>query len=71
MSELQETYAHYIGGEWVEGDGAETFESVNPATGEALGEFHRATERDVDDALAAAESATEEWRSLSYINRAE
>jgi aldehyde dehydrogenase (NAD+) len=62
---------HYIDGEWVDGHGSETFESVNPATDEVLGEFDQGTEADVDDALAAAEDAYEEWRSLSYIDRAE
>jgi len=61
---------HYIGGEWVEGDG-ETFESRNPATDESLGEFPRGTPADVDEALAAATEAFESWRSLSYIDRAE
>ncbi|WP_139173594.1 aldehyde dehydrogenase family protein, partial [Natrialba sp. SSL1] len=45
---------HYIGGEWTDGSGSETFESVNPATGETLAEFQRGTEDDVDAALAAA-----------------
>ena len=69
--QAQEVYRHYIGGEWVEGDGTETFESENPATGETLGTFQRATEADVDDALAAARDAQAEWRDLSYIDRAE
>ncbi|WP_254543779.1 aldehyde dehydrogenase family protein [Halomarina pelagica] len=70
--QVQEPYAHYIAGEFVDrsGDG-ETFESVNPATGESLGEFQRGTPEDVERAVEAAESAFEEWRSLSYIDRAE
>ncbi|PSP82112.1 aldehyde dehydrogenase [Halobacteriales archaeon QS_1_68_17] len=72
MSEqMQQPYRHYIGGEWVEGEGDETFESSNPATGETLGEFHRGTEADVDAAVAAADEAFDEWRSMSYIDRAE
>ncbi|SEO98562.1 aldehyde dehydrogenase (NAD+), partial [Halogranum amylolyticum] len=66
-----ETYRHYIGGEWTDGDGSETFESENPATGEVLGEFRRSTESDVDAALAEAEEAAEEWQALSHIDRAE
>jgi aldehyde dehydrogenase (NAD+) len=65
------TYEHYIDGEWVEGDGDETFESTNPATGETLGEFHRGTEADIRAATAAADEAAEEWRALSHIKRAE
>ena len=61
----------YIDGEWTAGDGDETFESRNPATGELLGEYHRATESDVDRALAAAEEASAAWRELSYVDRAD
>ncbi|WP_224269275.1 aldehyde dehydrogenase family protein [Haloprofundus salinisoli] len=64
-------YQQYIAGEWTDGEGTETFESTNPATGETLGEFRRGTEADVDRALGEAEEAFEEWRALSYIDRAE
>ncbi|WP_254862366.1 aldehyde dehydrogenase family protein [Halovivax gelatinilyticus] len=66
-----ETYGHYVNGEWTDGTGTETFDSVNPATGETLATFGRASEDDVDAALEAAESAYEDWRDLSYIDRAE
>ncbi|WP_224449989.1 aldehyde dehydrogenase family protein [Haloprofundus salilacus] len=64
-------YQQYIAGEWTDGEGEETFESTNPATGETLGEFRRGTEADVDRALEAAEEAFDEWRDLSHIKRAE
>jgi aldehyde dehydrogenase (NAD+) len=63
-------YDHYIDGGWVTGNG-EKFPSENPATGETLGTFPRGTESEVDRALAAADDAFEEWRNLSYIDRAE
>jgi aldehyde dehydrogenase (NAD+) len=66
-----EEYGHYIGGEFVDGKGEETFESHNPATDETLGTFQRGTEDDVEQAIAAADAACEEWRNLSYIDRAE
>ncbi|MDJ1432387.1 aldehyde dehydrogenase family protein [Halostagnicola sp. A-GB9-2] len=66
-----DVYNHYIAGGWSDGDGGETFESENPATGEALATFERGTESDVDAALEAADEAAEEWRALSYIDRAE
>ncbi|SFK65754.1 aldehyde dehydrogenase (NAD+) [Halogranum rubrum] len=69
--QTEQTYKHYIGGEWTSGDGTETFESTNPATGEVLGEFSRGTESDIDAALAEADDAEEEWRELSHIDRAE
>ena len=61
----------YIAGEWRDGHGDERFESTNPATGESLGEFTRGTKADVQAATAAATAAFEEWRRLSYIDRAE
>ena len=68
---MAQPYQHYIDGEWVDGDGSETFESGNPATGESLGEFRRGTPDDVDRAVDAADAAFEEWRELSRIQRAE
>ncbi len=64
-------YRHYVDGEWTEGDGTETFDSENPATGETLGTFRRGTETDIERAVAAAGAAEAEWRELSYIDRAE
>jgi aldehyde dehydrogenase (NAD+) len=68
---MPDAYRHYIDGEWVDGDGTETFHSENPATGETLGEFQEATPGDVDRAVAAADEAFDEWRELSRIDRAE
>ncbi|AAG19243.1 MULTISPECIES: aldehyde dehydrogenase family protein [Halobacterium] len=65
------TYQHYINGEWVDGDGTETFDSRNPANGETLGTFQRGTTTDVEAAIAAADDAEDEWQSLSRIDRAE
>ncbi|UWG51586.1 Lactaldehyde dehydrogenase, Succinate semialdehyde dehydrogenase NAD-dependent aldehyde dehydrogenase [Halalkaliarchaeum sp. AArc-CO] len=68
---MSDPYTHYIDGEWTDGAGEETFESVNPATGETLGEFRRGTPADVDQASRAAGEAFEEWREMSHIDRAE
>ncbi|SFS07242.1 aldehyde dehydrogenase (NAD+) [Halomicrobium zhouii] len=62
---------HYVNGEWTDGDGEETFESVDPATGKSLRTFRRGIESDVERAVDAAADAFEEWRELSYIDRAE
>ncbi|ELZ24314.1 aldehyde dehydrogenase [Halosimplex carlsbadense 2-9-1] len=71
MSQPEDPFRHYVDGEWTTGSSEETFESANPATGETLGEFYRATPADVERAVDAAEEAFEEWRRLSYIDRAE
>jgi len=67
----RDLYGHYIDGEWVDGEGDGRFDSLNPATGDPLATFRRGTPADVDAALSAADGAFEEWRSLSYIDRAE
>jgi len=67
----QEPFGHYVGGEWIDGAGGETFESENPATGETLATVRRGTAADVDAALAAAEAAFPAWRDRSYVDRAE
>ncbi|WP_276271987.1 aldehyde dehydrogenase family protein [Haloarcula litorea] len=66
-----DVFGHYIGGEWTDGDGTATFESVDPATGETLATVSRGTPEDVQRAVSAAEAAQEEWQALSYIDRAE
>jgi aldehyde dehydrogenase (NAD+) len=63
-------HGHYVDGEFRAGDG-DTFESLNPATGETIATFRRGTERDVRAATEAAERAFGQWRGLSYIDRGE
>ena len=46
-----ETSKNYIGGEWVDASGDETFDTTNPATGETIGTFPRSTGDDVDRAV--------------------
>jgi alpha-ketoglutaric semialdehyde dehydrogenase len=60
---------NYVGGKWVDASSAETFESVVPATGEALASFPRSTADDVDRAVEAAKAAFEEWRLVPAPER--
>jgi alpha-ketoglutaric semialdehyde dehydrogenase len=64
-------YRNYIGGEWVDAAGGETFESVNPATGETIGAFPKSSAEEVDRAVAAARDAYERWRLVPAPKRAE
>ncbi|HSK16842.1 MAG TPA: aldehyde dehydrogenase family protein [Gaiellaceae bacterium] len=64
-------YRNYIGGEWTEAAGGETFESVNPATGETLGVFPSSTTEDMDGAVEAALDAYQSWRLVPAPKRAE
>jgi aldehyde dehydrogenase (NAD+) len=67
----RETAKNYIGGEWVDATGDETFETSNPATGETLGTFPRSSAEDVDRAVEAAKEAYESWRLVPAPRRAE
>jgi aldehyde dehydrogenase (NAD+) len=58
-----------IGGERVGAERGETFESLVPATGEALASFPRSGAADVDRAVAAAKAAFDGWRLVPAPER--
>ena len=61
----------YIGGEWQEATEGGRLESINPSTGERLGEVPFATETDVDRAVRAGRKAFEsEWSRIPIRERA-
>jgi alpha-ketoglutaric semialdehyde dehydrogenase len=64
-------HQNYIGGEWVDAAGGETFESTSPADGETIGIFPRSAAEDVDSAVAAAKAAFEDWRLVPAPKRGE
>ncbi|MDQ3876115.1 MAG: aldehyde dehydrogenase family protein [Actinomycetota bacterium] len=65
------TSKNFIGGEWVDAAGGETFESVNPATGETIGVFPKSGAADVDRAVEVAKAAFGEWRLVPAPKRGE
>src|SRR5512146_34973 len=60
-----------IGNEWVQAASGETFETVNPATGERLAEVALAGPEDIDKAVQAARQAFESgpWSKLNGEER--
>jgi betaine-aldehyde dehydrogenase len=60
----------YIGGEWTPGSGDQTFETINPSTGEKLGEVPLAGEADVDRAVGAAKKGFAQWSRVTVKERA-
>jgi len=61
---MSQTYANYINGQWI--DDGPLFENRNPAnTGELVGNFVKATPRDVEDAASAAAAALPGWSGMS------
>ena len=64
------TFRNFIGGEWADAASGETFESLSPATGEALGTFPKSGPEDIERAVAAAKEAWDDWRLTPAPERA-
>ncbi|MCF6158661.1 MAG: aldehyde dehydrogenase family protein [wastewater metagenome] len=63
---------NYINGTFVDGVSGERFESRNPARfDEVLGTFPLSSEKDVRNAVHAAQTAYDSWRHVSRIKRGE
>jgi aldehyde dehydrogenase (NAD+) len=66
------TYKNWIGGEWLDSQSGETFESINPAdSSDSLGEFARSSSADIDAAVKAADSAYATWSRYPAPKRGE
>ncbi len=70
MSDV-ETYQMLVDGAWVDASDGQTFDSVNPATGEVWAKIPEATDIDVDNAVRAAERAFTEgpWARMTPTER--
>jgi succinate-semialdehyde dehydrogenase / glutarate-semialdehyde dehydrogenase len=60
----------YIDGSWSDADSGETFEVLNPATGELLAEVPRCGAAETRRAIEAAEAAQPAWRAKTAKERA-
>ena len=69
-AEIQTREKLYIGGEWVDPQGSETIEVINPSTEEVIGSIPAGTAEDVDRAVGAAREAFEGWAATSREERA-
>lgn len=65
------TYKMFIGNEWVDAAKGQTFESLNPFTGQPWATIPDAQEADVDRAVSAARNALEnpDWKRMSPMQR--
>jgi betaine-aldehyde dehydrogenase len=59
----------YIDGGYVDASGTATFDAINPATGEVLAQVQRATEADVERAVASAEKGQKIWAAMTAMER--
>jgi len=69
-AELQVRDRIFVGGEWIEPEGGETIEVVNPTTEEAMGSIPACAPADVDRAVLAAREAFDSWSQTSRQERA-
>jgi betaine-aldehyde dehydrogenase len=59
----------YIGGRYVEASSGTTFESINPATGEVLATLQRASQADLELAVASATAGQKVWAAMTAMQR--
>lgn len=59
----------YIGGGYVDASSGETFDAINPATGEVLAKVQRANREDVDRAIESAEKGQKVWAAMTAMER--
>ena len=60
----------FINGRWVDGETANTYDVINPATEESLATISYGTRSDARRALEAAKAAMPGWQSLTVYDRA-
>ncbi len=61
----------FIAGEWTDGSGDDHYEVKSPVTGEHIYNVPKATQGDIDRAVATAREATEEMRHWTAFERAD
>lgn len=59
----------YISGQYVAASSGETFDSINPATGEVLAKVQRASQADVDRAVTSAAEGQKVWAAMTAMQR--
>ncbi|RMD97040.1 MAG: aldehyde dehydrogenase family protein, partial [Calditrichaeota bacterium] len=64
-----ETIKNYINGEWVPPASGAYLDNYNPATGEVYSQVPLSDERDVQQAVAAAEKAFPQWLAMPAQER--
>jgi betaine-aldehyde dehydrogenase len=59
----------YIGGEYVDATSGESFDTLDPATGETLARVQQASQADIDRAVRAAREGQREWAAMTAMQR--
>src|SRR5437588_3466469 len=64
-------FNNFIGGKWLPAGSGKTFDSLNPATGELVGQCTDSRREDLNAAVKAAKNAFEPWRLMPAPRRGE
>ncbi len=59
----------YIGGVYVDATSGETFDTLDPATGETLASVQQASAADIDRAVRSAREGQREWAAMTAMQR--
>ena len=74
LKKMYEKLGQFIDGKWQQSSDKGTYDVINPATEEVIGQASKATPQDVDKALKSAEKGLQVWKKTppwqrSYIIR--
>ena len=67
---MYEKYGQFTDGKWHKSSNGETYEVINPANEEVLGQASKASPEDVNKALLSAQKGLEVWRKTPPWQRA-
>ncbi len=62
---------NYIGGQWVEPENGQYIKDVDPGNGELVAEVPASSQKDAENAIAAARDAFDQWRKYPAPKRGE
>ena len=62
-------FGQFIDGKWQQAEKKETYDVINPATEEVIGQASKASPVDVEKALKSAEKGLKIWRSTAPWQR--
>jgi acyl-CoA reductase-like NAD-dependent aldehyde dehydrogenase len=63
------TYQMFIGGEWVDAVSGQTFDDLNPYTGDVYARVQKGDAKDADRAMAAAYAVRKPWAATPSLDR--
>ena len=66
---MYDKFGQFINGKWLKSSSGETYEVINPATEEIIGNASKACKEDIDKALQSAKKGFEIWKNTSPWER--